>query len=122
MLETQSLLPGRFRTRAMRVWITATVITVAFLLGVIFASLLGALSDNAITRAKSDVTQFFRRSASEQALTEPAARPWPWGEIVMPAEGATVPRLGLSAAVLRAGVAAENHPSVARSGSRHPQS
>ena len=83
----------------MRVWVMATIVTFAFLLGAIFACLLGALPDNAVT--KSNVTQFFRQSASNHVLQmKSATGPWPRGEIVMPAEGVSVPRLGLSAAVL----------------------
>ena len=103
-METQSLLPRRFSSRAMRGWGTATIVTFAFLLGTM------AAGDNAVTRAKSNVTQLVRQSAWNHALaTEPAANPWPWEEIVMPAEGASVPRLGLSAAVLRGNGEAESN-------------
>jgi hypothetical protein len=61
--------------------------------------------DNAFLRAKSNVTQLVRQTAWKHALAnEPAASPWPWEEIVMPAEGTSVPRLGLSAAVMRSSV------------------
>jgi hypothetical protein len=96
MPETQSLLPRRFSSRAMRGWGAAVIVTLAFL---------GALpaGDNAFVRAKSNVTQLMRQTTWESALAnEPASSPWPWEDIVMPAEGASVPRLGLSAAVLRA--------------------
>jgi hypothetical protein len=97
MPEMQSLLPRRFSSRAMRGWGAAGVVVSAFLLGTLPAG------DNAFNRAKSNVTQLVRQSAWNHALaTEPAASPWPWEEIVMPAEGTSVPRLGLSAAVLRA--------------------
>ena len=97
MPETQSLLPRRFSSRAMRGWGAAVIVTLAFLLGALPAG------DNAFVRAKSNVTQLVRQSAWDSALAnEPASNPWPWQEILMPAEGASVPRLGLSAAVLRA--------------------
>lgn len=97
MSETQALLPRRFSSRAMRGWGAAVVVTSAFLLGTLPAG------DNAFNRAKSNVTQLVRQSAWKHALaTEPSASPWPWEEMVMPAEGTSVPRLGLSAAVLRA--------------------
>jgi hypothetical protein len=110
-METQSQLPRHFSSRAMRGWGMATIVTFAFLLGVIFAFLLGALAvgDSAYTRARSNVTQLFRQSAWNHALgTEPAASRWPW-ELVMPTEGASVPRLGLSAAVLRGNGEAESN-------------
>jgi len=97
MPETQSLLPRRFSSRAMRGWGVAVIVTLAFLLGALPAG------DNAFVRAKSNVTQLVRQSAWKSALAnEPASSPWPWEDIVIPAEGASVPRLGLSAAVLRA--------------------
>jgi hypothetical protein len=97
MSETQSPLPRRFSSRAMRGWGAAGLVAVAFLLGTLPAG------DNALIRAKSNVTQLVHQSAWKHALaTEPAASPWPWEEIVMPAEGTSVPRLGLSAAVMRA--------------------
>ena len=96
MPETLSLLPRRFSSRAMR-WGAAAVVTLAFVFGTL------PTGDNAFNRAKSNVTQLVRQSAWDHALAnEPAASPWPWEEIVMPAEGASVPRLGLSAAVMRA--------------------
>jgi hypothetical protein len=97
MPETQSLLPRRFSSRAMRGWGAAVIVTLAFLIGALPAG------DNAFVRAKSNVTQLVRQTTWESALAnEPASSPWPWEDIVMPAEGASVPRLGLSAAVLRA--------------------
>ena len=96
MSETQSPMPRRFNSRAMRGWGAAGLVTIAFLFGTLPAG------DNAFIRAKSNVTQLVRQSAWKHALaTEPAASPWPWEELVMPAEGTSVPRLGLSAAVLR---------------------
>lgn len=96
MSETQSLLPRHFSSRAMRGWGAAIIVIPAILFGTLPAG------DNAFNRAKSNVTQLVRQSAWNHALaTEPAASPWPWEEIVMPAEGTSVPRLGLSAAVLR---------------------
>jgi hypothetical protein len=94
MPETQSPLPRRFNSRG---WSAAGLVTLAVLLGTLPAG------DNAFNRAKSNVTQLVRQSAWKHALAnEPAASPWPWEEIVMPAEGTAVPRLGLSAAVMRA--------------------
>jgi hypothetical protein len=96
MSETQSPLPRRFNSRAMRGWGAAGLVTVAVLFGTLPAG------DNAFLRAKSNVTQLVRQSAWKHALAnEPAASPWPWEEMVMPAEGTSVPRLGLSAAVMR---------------------
>jgi hypothetical protein len=98
MSETQSPPAHRLNSRAMRGWGAAGLVAFAFLLGTLPAG------DNALIRAKSNVTQLVRQSAWKHALAnEPAASPWPWEEIVMPAEGASVPRLGLSAAVMRAG-------------------
>ena len=92
MPETQSLSPKGLSSRTVRGWGAAVIVTLAFLLG---ASPAG---DNAFVKAK----QLVRQSTWDQALAnEPASDPWPWEEIVMPAEGASVPRLGLSAAVVR---------------------
>jgi len=92
MPETQSLSPHGLSSRAVRGWGAAVIVTLAFLLG---ASPAG---DNAFVKAK----QLVRQSTWDQALAnEPASDPWPWEKIVMPAEGASVPRLGLSAAVVR---------------------
>jgi len=92
MPETKSLSTHGLSSRAMRGWGAAVLVTLAVLLG---ASPAG---DNAFVKAK----QLVRQSTWDQALAnEPASDPWPWEEIVMPAEGASVPRLGLSAAVVR---------------------
>ena len=96
MSETQSPLPCRFNSRVMRGWGAVGLVAIAVLFGTLPAG------DNAFLRAKSNVTQLVRQSAWKHALAnEPAASPWPWEEIVIPAEGTSVPRLGLSAAVMR---------------------
>ena len=61
MPETQSLLPRRFSSRAMRGWGVAVIVTLAFLLGALPAG------DNAFVRAKSNVTQLVRQSAWKSA-------------------------------------------------------
>jgi hypothetical protein len=94
MPETQSLSSQVLSSRAVRGWGAAVIVTLTFLLGALPAG------DSALVKAK----QLVRQSTWDQALAnEPASDPWPWEEIVMPAEGASVPRLGLSAAVMRDG-------------------
>jgi hypothetical protein len=53
-------------------------------------------------RAKIGLTQSFRQAAWKHALAgEPQPKPWPWEDTLLPAADPVVPRLGLSAAVLR---------------------
>jgi sortase A len=98
MPEREPMLFLHTRSRAMRRWGTA-----AIALGAV--ALLGSLpaGDGVFVRAKSSVTNLVRQSTWDRALAgEPAQTPWPW-EIVGPAASSTVPRLGLSAAILREG-------------------
>jgi hypothetical protein len=101
----EDMMPGRelmqflhSRSRTMRRWgIGAVIVSLAALLGSLPAG------DNVYVRAKSGLTTLVRQSTWDRALAgEPAQTPWPW-EALSPVANSTVPRLGLSAAVLREG-------------------
>src|SRR5262245_51781175 len=97
MPETQPLPSRGSNAQLLRRWGIGLVVASVFSLGVIPAG------DRALMKMKTDVGQLVRQTTWEQALAnEPASSPWPWEEIVMPAEGLSVPRLGLSAAVMHA--------------------
>jgi sortase A len=97
MFEQESMPSSHGRSRLMR----RTGIAAAMTLGV--AALLVPLKadDGLYVKAKTDLTQIVRQSAWKHALAgEHARTQWPWDDTVS-AAGQTVPRLGLSAAVVK---------------------
>jgi sortase A len=99
------MMPGRelmqflhSRSRPMRRWgIGAAIVGLAALLGSLPAG------DSMYVRAKSGLTTLVHQNTWDRPLAgEPAQTPWPW-EAMLPVASSTVPRLGLSAAVLREG-------------------